>query len=114
MNPCPLSYMAFLKSHHYSTNSMTYQLGNVPTDPEEYSAEQNTILTIANNKGFPSNLVTKIINRFKKKKLMKLLYSPGSISSVSIKVGKQLSKYGIRPSTIPRALLDIYRSTKIR
>jgi hypothetical protein len=57
---------------------MAYQLKNVPMDPEEYSAERNTISTIADNNGFPTSIVTKI-NRFNKNKLMKLLYSPGSI-----------------------------------
>jgi hypothetical protein len=63
------SIIPYNSAHHYSTklaalNSMAYRLANVPMDPEEYSAERNTILTIANNNGFPTSLVTKIINRF--------------------------------------------------
>ena len=47
-------------------------------DPEEYLTVRNTILTIATNNGFPTNTVTKIINKFQKKKLNKLLFSPVS------------------------------------
>jgi hypothetical protein len=36
-------------------------------DSEEGSAERNMVPTIANNNGFPTSLVTKIINRFTKR-----------------------------------------------
>ena len=88
---------------------MGERLGNVPMAPEEYSAQRNTILTIATNNGFTANMVIKISNKFQKKKLNKLLFSPGPIAdeygnkfskipylgNVSAKVGKQLWKYGI-------------------
>jgi hypothetical protein len=46
---------------------MAYRLANVPMDPEEYSAEWNTILAIAKNNVFLTSIVTKIINKFNKK-----------------------------------------------
>ena len=50
----------FDSSSRYSTelsafNSMASLLVNVPIDPEEYSTERNTILTVTTSNDFPTN-----------------------------------------------------------
>ena len=79
---------------------MTHRLANVPMDPKEYSAEQNTILTIATNNGFPINMVIKKTNKFQKNKLNKLLFPPGPTAD---EPGNKFSKIPYLSNVIVKA-----------
>lgn len=98
---------------------MAHRLVNVPMAPSEYSCERNTILAIAKNNGFPTDIVLRIIKRFQNLKIQKLLYSPGPtpegenrqyrkipyLGSLSNVVGNQLLKLGIRPTFYSRGTI---------